>query len=783
MSSCAYPSPLGPAAAAKVNSCHEELDYCHIFNSLDIPLAVVKPDDQFLVVATNQAFAEATSLKIQDIKNHGLVESVYSGCGDLSGLVKDSLIKVKELGLVDVSPIHKYQFHYEEHYWGSSNTPIFHKDSRDVQYIIHRLEDVTEVFLARSNETTGNVSVAGQPQWNDSSKSPITAAQMRWIDSISNIVDIERKYMFMIENMPTIVFTASASGHICYANKSWYDYTGMTSDLADGWAQYLHPDDSKYAAMWKECIRSGDQWHHCYRFRSKEGTYRWFMVKAEPMRSADGKIIKWFGTCTDIDDQKRWEEERIENQKLIQLERETESELQRKNLETFIETICHEIRNPLNGIFGTIEFIREEIQSIEQELTELSPDHNKQDNSNAQLAQHLETITSNLECLVTCAEHQKVITNDVLSLSKLEAKKLELESFPFMVVELIQSAVGMFSSQLAAKNICLTKNIALDPSLIVLGDSHKLLQVVVNLISNAVKFTPKGGTIMLTVDERRSSSPHIISHCNDQVELVFSVKDSGIGMTEEEQQRIFDRFSQANKMVTSQYGGSGLGLSICRNLVQLMGGDITVQSQISKGSTFTFNVRLERHSHPSDSPLDHQDDTSVDQPRKRKIGEISIDLTIPRPCQRDPNNCIINAQQDNKKKTVLIAEDNIINQRILSTYLLKLGYDVEVTSNGLECLQKLRQRHRRYDIIFMDMAMPVMDGAKATKGIREEEKLRGCHHPIPIIGTSGNIRDEQRNRALSAGMNDYLTKPYDKDTINKTVVYWTSRMPTFESVA
>lgn len=322
-----------------------------------------------------------------------------------------------------------------------------------------------------------------------------------------------------------------------------------------------------------------------------------------------------------------------------------------------------------------------------------------------------------------------MITDDVLSISKLEANKIELNIRPFRLKDIVTSVVTMFQSQLAEKKLFMMLKL-MDDELIIEGDPDRLLQILINLISNAIKFTHSGG---ITVTSR-------IIKVDMDINLEVSITDTGIGMSAEEKTRIFDRFSQASHKTFQDYGGSGLGLSITKGLVELMEGSISVSTERWIGSTFTFNIKCKQSL--------SQDKTIID-------------------FQSTTNNIITEKQTT---RNILIVEDNPINQKVICRYLESMGHICKAANNGEEALNKVSRY--QFDLIFMDIEMPVMNGLEATGIIRSREELTGSTR-VPIIGLSGNARREHIDSAFKAGMDDYITKPYDKLTIHSKVYQWT----------
>jgi CheY-like chemotaxis protein len=286
---------------------------------------------------------------------------------------------------------------------------------------------------------------------------------------------------------------------------------------------------------------------------------------------------------------------------------------------------------------------------------------------------------------------------------------------------------------------CKRKNLKInfkwdDPTIYVRGDSFKLKQILLNLLSNAIKFTPEQGEITVSMEQLEQIADHVI--------LQFTVKDTGAGMTDEEKERLFERFAQASQRTFQEYGGSGLGLVISKHLIELMGGKIEVNSQKWRGTKFTFTVNCQR----------------VVQEAKKTKPVVSKLFT---PKGRGVTGL-----------SVLIVEDNLINQKILQRLLTQQGYQCVVASNGKEAVEIFEKTP--VDIIFMDVQMPIMSGVEATQAIRKlEEGSSWQRPPVPIIGLSGDASKECINKGMLSGMNDYVVKPYEINQLCEKITCYT----------
>jgi CheY-like chemotaxis protein len=371
----------------------------------------------------------------------------------------------------------------------------------------------------------------------------------------------------------------------------------------------------------------------------------------------------------------------------------------------FLASMSHEIRTPLNGVVGYSNLLRN---------TQLTP-------RQSELLHGIDRSTVMLLSLI----------NDILDLSKITAGQLTLDCFAFCPALAVEDAIATLAPRAAEKGLSITCDIDPLPRQVFMGDERRLKQVMLNLVGNAIKFTETGGVrVKVRAGEVKQGSP---------VRLDFSIKDTGIGISCDNQTKLFRPFSQADNDISRRFGGTGLGLAICKQLVDLMGGQVGVGSVLGKGSEFYFHIFCDLASTGS---------TLTEEEEQNEIGgDMGRDLPL----------------------EILIADDNVINQEVMSLYIEELGYDPKVVSNGAEALHAVMDR--QIDLVLMDIRMPGMDGIEATEAIREWEQnyMPEGRRPVRIVALTADAVKSDAERCIAIGMDDYLTKPVDPDQIERVI--------------
>ena len=526
-----------------------------------------------------------------------------------------------------------------------------------------------------------------------------------------------------------------------FHNKSHIDLFGYTVDHLNAAEEPAALFADKTVALQiHQSIREGRSWHGETDIKDKSGRVFPAFVRADIIRDDAGASTGIFGVFTDITERRRQEDAiraSRENLRRTNLELEASVEEARRLARAaeaanaaksaFLATMSHEIRTPLNGVIGMTNILVD---------TPLNDDQQE----------CLRTIKLSGEALL-------IIINDTLDYSKIEAGRVELEQQPFDFFACLAESIDLIAARAKGKGLVLTHHVSPEIPRIVTGDAARLRQILINLLYNAIKFTDRGEVVL---------QARLDSREGDQCKLSLSVRDTGIGIAKDKQDRLFQRFSQIDDTNTRKYGGTGLGLAIAKKLAELMGGTITVQSEEGRGSTFTVTLDVGISAETAASlrtPIVAPTHTPARAPTPIENRKSKIE-NPPAPAPASTTE----RMADRMPLRVLVTDDNVVNQRVAMLTLKKFGYTCDLASDGAEAVAA----HARasYDLILMDVQMPGVDGLEATRRIRA---LPGNQHRPWIIAVTAGAFEEDRLNALAAGMNDFLNKPLNADLLKDSI--------------
>lgn len=520
------------------------------------------------------------------------------------------------------------------------------------------------------------------------------------------------------------------------ARQAWFDVNVQTGEVLVGdeyprllgfepgefhsslqaWLDHIHPDDAAAVrTVFNSIVKSGGPATMEYRRRTKSGDWKWLFSSGEIVeRDADGKALRMTGIHQDITERKAIEAElarhrdNLEAQvmwRTIELREAKEAaESANRAKSTFLANMSHELRTPMSGVLGMIGLAKRQVADPR--------------------------VIDQLDKAEASAQHLLGLLNDILDLSKIEANHLTLESLPLTIGMVTENLRGLLGDKASQKGLSLV--IEVEGGLAqrrLLGDPLRLGQVLINLLSNAIKFS-EHGEVRLTI--------RAVEETRGDLLLCFEVRDEGIGISPEDQRRLFVAFEQADGSMARRYGGTGLGLAISKRLAEMMGGEIGVTSAPGAGSMFRFTARLrldEATGHPS-------------------------------PIPSEPASAEWRLRQEFAGARILLAEDEPISCEVISTLLADAGLRLDIAADGEQAVSLARRN--RYNLILMDVQMPVMSGLDAARKIRSDSMNRAT----PIMAVTANALEQDRQLCHDAGMDDHLGKPVMPNTLFEAVLGW-----------
>jgi len=683
---------LGPGYQLTVTGQDEIADVARAFNTMSFSLQrtylelkdSLASREQTLIslennIAKNQAILYASLDAIIIIDQKGVVIDYNKAAESLFGWQFDEIVGKYMADYIIPSEVRAAHLRGMQHYLTKGEGPLLnirvqlpalHKDGR--QFPI-------EVAICPNDIQGGKIFTAFI---RDIRKELENETEMRLIGSAFQASEA----MFITDKDANIIRVNQAFTRISgYQEK---EALGRKANLlASG-----HHEKAFYQKMWTTLLERG-QWKGEIVNRRKSGEVFPELLSITAVRDKQGQITHYVAHLTDISEQKA-----NEAQLLVAIKQARQAD-QSKN--RFLAVMSHEIRTPMNAVLGILGLLRDTpLDSNQKDLTKIGRESG--------------------EMLLT-------IINDILDFSKMEANKLELELNNFDLHRLLNQSMELLNTRAQQNDLKMSVILAENLPHFGYGDSSRLLQVLVNLINNACKFTA-GGSVTL------HASATLLS--DRQFKLYCEVEDTGIGIPTDRQDELFDEFSMIDQSHSRAYEGTGLGLAICKRLVSLMGGQISVQSLPDLGSRFCFHIIMET------AETDYIELTQELKP-----------FEFPSPDTR-----------------ILLAEDNPANQRVICAILRFAGLQVDLAGNGQEAIEAVTKLP--YDIVLMDISMPLMDGMKATRTIR---KMKGINKKIPIVALTAHALKGDRERFIASGMNDYLTKPIDKNAVLRCIYRWTSK--------
>ncbi|MDW8800358.1 PAS domain S-box protein [Clostridium sp. A1-XYC3] len=508
----------------------------------------------------------------------------------------------------------------------------------------------------------------------------------------------EEMYRSLANNVPVGIFSYDKNGNITFINPKVLEIFGFPLEEIDK-PFNLFTDSSlvenRISDTYKKCIESGKlviAEKQYYSQRRKSATIR---ILAAPIKDDNGDVVSAIAIIEDFTERKRMETD------LYKAKEQAEAANMAKS--QFLANMSHEIRTPMNGIMGMADLLT---------LTYLTDEQSEM----------IDIIKSSSKSLLQ-------IINDILDLSKIDAGKIKLNPELVDILGLIESESKMFQFIAKEKGLDFQIDISEDMPKEIIVDRVRLMQIVINLVGNAIKFTEKGRVIL---------SIKKLKRVKNKIQLMFSIEDTGIGIKSEDIPKLFNYFTQLENFLTKRFKGTGLGLAISKRLVELMGGEISVESEYGRGSTFYFTC-------------------VVDVPKKE-----SDNFTLEES---------FTTHNSAKGLNILLVEDDYVSQLTIKLMCKQNNWNVEVSDNGKKALEMMEKV--QYDLVLMDIQLPEISGFDLTRIIREKEKLTDTH--LPIIATTAYAMGEDKEKSLSSGMDDFIGKPIDMEKLQEIVEKWSKK--------
>lgn len=532
----------------------------------------------------------------------------------------------------------------------------------------------------------------------------------------------EQKYRSIIDNSAEGIFQTTLDGKWLTINKAFAKILGYKSeqDLMQIDVNEIYFNESDRKKLIEELEKHDQIENYRIKLKRKDGSAAVVRLNDRIVNDESGEVYLE-GNISDITDQVKAEEERKNAEELLKREKEKTEKLAKEAIRIsgtkskLLANLSHEIRTPMNGILGYLSLIEAGAYSNENELKMFS--------SNARQA----------------AESLLEIINSVLDLTKLEAGKIKADNVRFNLINVIDQAISVVSLKANEKNIRIIKDIPESTDTLLISDMVKLRQIFTNLLNNAVKFT---------VDGELKISIRTLKKLNNELELSASITDTGIGIPESKLKDLFQPYSQVGDFYESLSNGTGLGLVICKEYIELLGGQISVSSREGEGSSFSFTINCKVQN--------EENSTNKSQIEKETFNTQFFGVT-----EGYRGNGF---KKKREKYKILLAEDNLINQKVTIKILNTFGFNVSAVNDGMEAITAVTNDN--FDLILMDLQMPNVDGFKATEKIRS---LPNSKRNIPIIALTAHALMGDKEKCLNAGMTDYLSKPVSGQDLAKKI--------------